>query len=180
MVMLMFMLKIMSGEDRPDSDVSKSFKGVILGDGMSFEFSRKVTTETALLTLTSPDGSHVTMDLAGNAYIVSNTGKTVASFAYSNTKLVDAEVANRPTFSEHEDRRQRAAAKPLNSVSVSAEAEALTSARILWLRLHEPKRLDRLRVCRRADGSLVVNDQVDTVRQLDQWGVPNTYGELLN
>lgn len=77
------LLKIMSGEDVPDSDPRKLFQ---LHDGvLSVRFHRpgpeEGEDEPALAETTFKIGGNETFDVPSNAYIMNEQGKTVASFS---------------------------------------------------------------------------------------------------
>lgn len=81
----MLVLKIMSGEDKADSNTSKCFRFVNIGD-RNFAFFRKDGKPLfAFCELNGDiyDGDYI--ELHGNAYVMQD-GKTIASFAYSDIK----------------------------------------------------------------------------------------------
>lgn len=80
----MYSIKIMSGEDLADSDIAKGFKMILVAAGDTFEFGHNAEGEPIVtITTCSADertGSSIEYPLTGNAYVMSETGKTVASF----------------------------------------------------------------------------------------------------
>lgn len=94
----MYSIKIMSGENKADSDVSKGFKMILVEPGDAFEFGHNTQGEPIVTINTVRDGEHVTGDvvLTGNTYVLSHTGKTIASF-WANKKPVRVSLdANDP------------------------------------------------------------------------------------
>lgn len=69
-------LKIMSGEDAPDSDSRKTFQ--LLDHVASAEFERE--NGRALAHVLFVSGEEESYPLEGNAYLMNDAGKTVASF----------------------------------------------------------------------------------------------------
>lgn len=80
----MLMIKLMSGEDAADSSPSKSFTAVVVGAGQTFEFYRKE--QQPYLDVIGNDET-ITYPLLGNAYVVSEMGKTIATFAHADVKF---------------------------------------------------------------------------------------------
>lgn len=79
----MYAIKIMSGEDKADSDVGKGFKMIVVDAGDTFEFGHDPHTGLPQVTVTGyRDGEHtcITYPVTGNAYVLSDSGKTIASF----------------------------------------------------------------------------------------------------
>ena len=78
----MYSIKIMSGENLADSDVSKGFKMILVDAGDTFEFGHNAQGEpiVAVSVNKGDDSSHIEYPVTGNAYVMSETGKTVASF----------------------------------------------------------------------------------------------------
>ena len=79
----MLILKIMSGEDKADSNTSKCFRFVNIGD-RNFAFIRKDGKPLFVFCELNGDvyeGDEI--ELQGNAYVMQD-GKTIASFAYSD------------------------------------------------------------------------------------------------
>jgi hypothetical protein len=78
----MYSIKIMSGENLADSDVGKGFKMVLVDEGDHFEFGHNAQGEP-IVTVNAGKGDNrngVVYPVTGNAYVMSETGKTVASF----------------------------------------------------------------------------------------------------
>lgn len=69
-------LKIMSGEDAADSDSRKTFQ--LLDNVESAEFKRE--SDKALVAVLFKNGDTEDFDCPGNAYLMNDAGKTVASF----------------------------------------------------------------------------------------------------
>lgn len=113
------MIKLMSGEDRPDSDSSKSYNAVVLGAGDTFQFTRvqvpagkklmavaeqergvpyfsfemdvassEDSLQAALIVhLAAKPHARAVYPLQGNAYVVSEQGKTISSFACADVRF---------------------------------------------------------------------------------------------
>lgn len=78
----MYSIKIMSGENLADSDVGKGFKMILVDAGDTFEFGHNTQGEP-IVTVSINKGdncSHIEYPVTGNTYVMSETGKTVASF----------------------------------------------------------------------------------------------------
>lgn len=78
----MYSIKIMSGENLADSDVAKGFKMILVDEGDHFEFGHNTQGEP-IVTVNAGKGDNrlgVVYPVTGNAYVMSETGKTVASF----------------------------------------------------------------------------------------------------
>lgn len=75
----MFLLKIMSSQDLADNDLAKNYKMIVLGSGDQFEFYHASTCGTPMVAITPKEGEMYRVVLTGNAYVVSETGKTVSS-----------------------------------------------------------------------------------------------------
>ena len=78
----MYSIKIMSSENLADSDVGKGFRMIMVGDGGSFEFSHDLKGNPIVTVTLQEYGKpeDYVYFLTGNAYVMSETGKTVASF----------------------------------------------------------------------------------------------------
>ncbi|ABY62867.1 hypothetical protein ST201phi2-1p034 [Pseudomonas phage 201phi2-1] len=77
----MYSVKIMSGQNLPDSDVGKGFRIILVGEGQEFEFgNRPDTGEPFLVVRGKGDFTDVEYPLTGNAYVMNESGKTIASF----------------------------------------------------------------------------------------------------
>lgn len=79
----MYSIKIMSGENKADSDVGKGFKMIMVEAGDTFEFDHDKETGLPQVTVTSERNGEprfTTYPVTGNCYVLSETGKTVASF----------------------------------------------------------------------------------------------------
>lgn len=76
-------LKLMSADDKPDTDAFKGFTIISLNDTavVSFDRSSKDHEESRFSAYISYNGDGVNgeLPLKGNAYLMSDTGKTVAS-----------------------------------------------------------------------------------------------------
>ena len=81
------LLKLMSGENTPDSNTTKSYEGIVLGPGDTFRFDRD-DTGLARVTVQFTHGSEAIYTLQGNAYVVSEHGKTVTSFGCDYADVV--------------------------------------------------------------------------------------------
>ena len=79
----MLMLKIMSGEDKADSNTSKQFVMINI-TSFGFKFVRK-DGKPFFQTLDDEFNIFYDIELEGNAYVMQD-GKTIASFAYSDIK----------------------------------------------------------------------------------------------
>lgn len=78
----MYSIKIMSGENLADSDVAKGFKMILVDEGDHFEFGHNTQGEP-IVTVNAGKGDNRhgnVYPVTGNAYVMSETGKTVASF----------------------------------------------------------------------------------------------------
>lgn len=78
----MYSIKIMSSEDMADSCADKGFKMILVEAGDTFEFGHDVYGEP-IVTITgfrAGEPTNSTYLLTGNTYVMSETGKTVASF----------------------------------------------------------------------------------------------------
>lgn len=99
----MYAIKIMSAENKPDSDVGKGFKMIMVDAGDTFEFGHDQHTGEPQVTVTgnrAGDPTCTTYPVTGNCYVLSETGKTIASFwGYSlwGRKQVRVELDPRDT-----------------------------------------------------------------------------------
>lgn len=85
-------LKIMSDEDLPDSDSRKSF--TIIANVRDAQFYRNPGAFPCVAYFLH-DEDEGTVCLAGNAYLMSEEGKTVAAFGHAHTGLEDTgEIEN--------------------------------------------------------------------------------------
>lgn len=79
----MYAIKIMSAENKPDSDVGKGFKMIMVAAGDTFEFGHDQTTGEPQVTVTGERAGEptcTTYPVTGNCYVLSETGKTIATF----------------------------------------------------------------------------------------------------
>jgi hypothetical protein len=78
----MYSIKIMSGENLADSDVGKGFKMILVDAGDTFEFGHNAQGEPIVTVIAGKgdDRQCIEYPITGNAYVMSETGKTVASF----------------------------------------------------------------------------------------------------
>jgi len=77
----MYSIKIMSGQNLPDSDVGKGFKIITVAEGQTFEFgNRPDTGEPVVVVYGRGDCNDREYPLTGNAYVMNENGKTIASF----------------------------------------------------------------------------------------------------
>lgn len=78
----MYSIKIMSHENMADSDVVKGFKMILVDAGDTFEFGHNDKGEPIVTVSVNKgdESSCVEYPVTGNAYVMSETGKTVASF----------------------------------------------------------------------------------------------------
>ncbi len=79
----MYAIKIMSSENKADSDVGKGFKMIMVQAGDTFEFGHDQVTGYPQVTVTGDRAGEptcVTYPVTGNCYVLSETGKTIASF----------------------------------------------------------------------------------------------------
>lgn len=79
----MYAIKIMSSENKADSDVGKGFKIILVDAGDTFEFGHDPDTGKPQVTVTGVregEATYITYPVTGNCYVLSSTGKTVASF----------------------------------------------------------------------------------------------------
>lgn len=92
----MYSIKIMSPENMPDADVGKGFKMILVNAGDTFEFGHNDQGEpiVTVTTFASDDrtGSSIEYPVTGNAYVMSETGKTVASFWGRNKQTVHVTI----------------------------------------------------------------------------------------
>lgn len=95
----MYSIKIMSPENMPDADVGKGFKMILVDAGDTFEFGHNDQGEpiVTVTTFASDDrtGSSIEYPVTGNAYVMSETGKTVASFWGRNKQTVHVTIDER-------------------------------------------------------------------------------------
>lgn len=75
----MFLLKIMSNQNLPDNDMTKNYKMIAIGSGDQFEFYHDPGTGLPMAQVVPKEGESYSVELTGNAYVVSETGKTVSS-----------------------------------------------------------------------------------------------------
>lgn len=75
----MFLLKIMSAQNLPDSDMAKNYKMIAIGSGDQFEFYHDPENGLPMAQISPKEGESYRVELTGNAYVVSETGKTVSS-----------------------------------------------------------------------------------------------------
>lgn len=79
----MYTIKIMSNENLADSDCSKGFKMIMVEAGDTFEFGHDLNTGQPQVTVTghrAGDPTMVIYPITGNCYVLSEAGKTIASF----------------------------------------------------------------------------------------------------
>lgn len=78
----MIVIKMMSGEDLADSDTAKGYRMVVVGDGGSFSFGHDESGKPFVEVTTHQYGypESVTHYTPGNTYVISDSGKTIASF----------------------------------------------------------------------------------------------------
>lgn len=79
----MYAIKIMSSEDKADSDVGKGFKIILVDTGDTFEFGHDQATGKPQVTVTGVregEATFITYPVTGNCYVLSSTGKTIATF----------------------------------------------------------------------------------------------------
>ena len=71
-------VKLMSGENLPDADPYKGFEVVSLGHGESVTFQKNGDGEDTCV-ITCCDSANIERVMYGNVYVISESGKTVAS-----------------------------------------------------------------------------------------------------
>lgn len=79
----MYAIKIMSNTNMADSDVGKGFKMIMVEAGDTFEFGHDPDTGKPQVTVTGFRAGVQTLTtypVTGNCYVLSETGKTIASF----------------------------------------------------------------------------------------------------
>lgn len=78
----MYAIKIMSAENKADSDVGKGYKIILVDAGDTFEFGHNDLGEPIVSLWSNRDGepTYGEVVLTGNTYVLSHTGKTIASF----------------------------------------------------------------------------------------------------
>lgn len=93
----MYSIKIMSSENLADSDVGKGFKMILVDAGDTFEFGHNVQGEPVVTVNINKgdEGSSIEYPVTGNAYVMSETGKTVASFWARNKQTVHVTIDER-------------------------------------------------------------------------------------
>lgn len=74
-------LKVMSGEDLSDSDSRKQFR--VFAGIKWCRFDRDHPSKMPHAMVEYDDGRNAEVDLDGNAYLLNETGKTIASFGVS-------------------------------------------------------------------------------------------------
>lgn len=86
----MYSIKIMSRENLADADVAKGFKMILVDAGDTFEFGHNDQGEPIVTVSVSKgdESSCIEYPVTGNAYVMSETGKTVASFWARNKQTV--------------------------------------------------------------------------------------------
>jgi hypothetical protein len=86
----MYSIKIMSRENMPDADVGKGFKMILVDAGDTFEFGHNDQGEPIVTVSVNKgeESSCIEYPVTGNAYVMSETGKTVASFWARNKQTV--------------------------------------------------------------------------------------------
>lgn len=86
----MYSIKIMSRENLADADVAKGFKMILVDAGDTFEFGHNDQGEPIVTVSVNKgdDSSCIEYPVTGNAYVMSETGKTVASFWARNKQTV--------------------------------------------------------------------------------------------
>lgn len=143
----MYSIKIMSGQNLPDSDVGKGFKIITVAEGQMFEFgNRPDTGEPVVAVYGKGDGIDREYPLTGNAYVMNENGKTIASFwgrtinpIDSNDMVPETEVYNSQSLSPLGSPRE-----PLRTIDTIREQykdRNLTEVQLHYLA--EP----RLKVC---------------------------------
>lgn len=75
----MYLIKIMSDQDLPDDDMTKNYKMIAIGPGDQFEFYHDQTSGHPFVCVTPKEGESYHTELTGNVYVISVTGKTVAT-----------------------------------------------------------------------------------------------------
>lgn len=75
----MYLIKIMSDQDLPDNDMTKNYKMIAIGAGDQFEFYHDSVTGYPRVLVTPKGDESYSSELTGNAYVISETGKTVAT-----------------------------------------------------------------------------------------------------
>jgi hypothetical protein len=85
-------LKVMSGEPLADNDPFKGFKAISLGDGSSVEFKKNEEGFDVAVVSNPLHADDQTFLLDGNAYVLSNSGKTVASHGTNVTRVGEVAV----------------------------------------------------------------------------------------
>ncbi len=81
----MLIVKLMSDENVPDDHHSKNYELVQVGNKDKLEFRRKQVLETGTnftLLIFREDGSTSAFPLKGNAYVMSESGKTISSHGH--------------------------------------------------------------------------------------------------
>lgn len=80
----MLYVKIMSSQDLPDTDQNHNYTIVPVENNEVMEFVQDQDPKTATspryaLLVHGPDGGHETHPLTGNAYVMNESGKTIAT-----------------------------------------------------------------------------------------------------
>lgn len=69
----------MSGQNLPDNDMTKNYKMIAIDSGDQFEFYHDEQNGLPMAQISPKEGESYSVELTGNAYVVSETGKTVSS-----------------------------------------------------------------------------------------------------
>lgn len=83
----MITIKIMSSENLADSDGAKAFQIIVVGAGDTFTFGHALDGKPKVDVRICSNGEYntTTYPLTGNAYVMGETGKTIATF-WARTK----------------------------------------------------------------------------------------------
>ena len=92
-------LKIMSGEALEDSNPFKGFQLISLGDGSKVTFQKNEEGFDVAIVSNPLHVDDETILLDGNAYVLSNAGKTVASHGTNVTRVAGVAVLSNDTLS---------------------------------------------------------------------------------
>lgn len=96
----MYAIKIMSSENKADSDGGKGFKIILVDAGDTFEFGHDPDTGKPQVTVTGVregEATYITYPVTGNCYVLSSTGKTIASF-WGRSLWETPSMDNEPEF----------------------------------------------------------------------------------
>jgi hypothetical protein len=85
-------IKLMSNENLDDADHNKGFQLISLGDGSRVEFKKNAGGFDAVVVHNPQHSDAEEILLVGNAYVLSNAGKTIASHSTNVTSVGEVNV----------------------------------------------------------------------------------------